>query len=835
MTTPTIGIDNPFVGLRSFEPSESLLFHGRKQHTQQLLRVLASHRFVGVIGTSGSGKSSLVKAGLLPALHRGYLRGASSRWKTAVMRPGASPLSRLAEALCDPKGLALPGPPEDIATRLEENSAALVTLVRDQFEPDPDRDNLLLVVDQFEEVFRIHQEGARDAAFFVSLLLRARDELDVPIFIVLTLRSEYLGDCAQYPGLAEALSEAQYLIPRLTREQREEAIRGPLDMVGADIDDSLVQRLLNDAGDDPDQLPALQHALMKLYEKTPRGARLSLERYGKRLRVGRSLDFHAQAVYEDSLTAPQRKLAEKVFRCLTTTEDGREVRRPTKLGTLYSIVAADSQETCADVRAVVKAFALKENSLLFAGGGADLTDDTLVDISHESLIRQWDLLQEWVRREAEAADWFARLARSAQLHREGRGGLWGNPDAEFAFKGMMEDAWNRQWGDQYCRGFYEAKAFLMESLARIKAIEEEKQQRAREVEELRERKLQAAQQLAEARERELATSQELAATRERELQAAQQLAEAKQRELAASQELAATREREIQAAQQLAEAKQRELEVSQRGRKRLLLALAGLTASTVGLLLFAMLWQQERQQRIRALENQLTAVAGATRVNKADGQRYVYVPAGKFTMGCSTGDAECADDERTPHEVEITRGFWIGQTEVTQAAFEKVMKTNPSRFKGADRPVESVTWDDARAYCEAAAMRLPTEAEWEYAARAGSKEARYGALDQIAWYGGNSKDQTQPVAAKYPNAWGLYDMLGNVWEWTADWYDAKYYDHQPKSSIDPRGPSSPTGTKVLRGGSWVDYPRFVRVSFRAGYEPSDRYSVVGFRCAGELR
>src|SRR5437867_4037683 len=153
MVASITGIDNPFVGLRSFEPSESLLFHGRKQHTQQLLRLLASHRFVGVMGASGSGKSSLVKAGLLPALHRGYLRRASSRWKTAVMRPGASPLARLAEALCDPNGLAIPQPPAGIAGRLEKNSAALVTLVREQFERNREPENLLLVVDQFEEIF----------------------------------------------------------------------------------------------------------------------------------------------------------------------------------------------------------------------------------------------------------------------------------------------------------------------------------------------------------------------------------------------------------------------------------------------------------------------------------------------------------------------------------------------------------------------------------------------------------------------------------------------------------------------------------------------------------
>ena len=796
MATIANGIENPFVGLRSFESSESHLFRGRKQHTQQLLRLLAEHRFVGVIGTSGSGKSSLVKAGLMPALYRGYLRGASSRWKIAVMRPGDSPLSRLAEALCDKNGLALAQPPKEVARRLEENSAALITLVREKLDGVEDRENVLLVVDQFEEIFRTpkdaEQERLRQNAYFVSLLLRAREELEVPIFVVLTMRSEYLGVCAQYPGLAEALSEAQYLIPRLTRDEREEAIRGPLDMVDSGIDDALVQRLLNDAGDGSDQLPALQHALMRLYEATPRGERLSLDRYSKHLHVGQSLNFHAQAIYENDLTELQRKLAEKVFRCLTTTENGNQVRRPTKLGAIYKITGVSSEEAQDDVRAIVAAFAKKDNSILFCGPG----DDPLVDITHESLIRQWDLLKEWVRLECESADWFARLVRSAELNSEGKAGLWANPDFGFVIIRRSKEGWNSHWGDQYRTGFAQAMVFLENSRDAIDAGEREKRQRVEELEHARQRELENAQELAAARERELTTAK--------------------------------------------------------RGRKRLMFALAGLTAATIGLIYFAWLFRQERKltdevrkiaggsalERIQELQNKLAKLqgtdAGKIQINKADGQRYVFIPPGEFTMGCSEGDRECDDDEKPPRKVQLTRGFWIGQTEVTQSAYKKVMKTNPSNFKGDDRPVEQVSWDEANAYCKAVDMRLPTEAEWEYAARAGSKGPRYGQIDLVAWYDGNSKNQTQPVAAKTPNEWGLYDMLGNVWEWVADWYDPKYYDK--KVLNDPPGPaSSPNGTRVVRGGSWYVLPRLVRVSGRLWGEPTLRYNLIGFRCGGELR
>jgi formylglycine-generating enzyme required for sulfatase activity len=220
---------------------------------------------------------------------------------------------------------------------------------------------------------------------------------------------------------------------------------------------------------------------------------------------------------------------------------------------------------------------------------------------------------------------------------------------------------------------------------------------------------------------------------------------------------------------------------------------------------------------------------GQAKLNGKDGQHYVWIPPGSFQMGCSPGDAECYDDEKPAHSVSITKGFWMGQTPVTQAAYERVKGTNPSHFKGENLPVEQVSWDEAKSYCEAAGMRLPTEAEWEYAARAGNGNARYGDLDSIAWYGNNSGNQTRLVGAKEANSWNLYDILGNVWQWTEDWYEA--YDGQRESS-DPAGP--PSGqNRVLRGGSWSDIPQFVRVSVRNRYGPGGRYNFIGVRCVGE--
>lgn len=244
------------------------------------------------------------------------------------------------------------------------------------------------------------------------------------------------------------------------------------------------------------------------------------------------------------------------------------------------------------------------------------------------------------------------------------------------------------------------------------------------------------------------------------------------------------------------------------------------------------------------------------RVNPKDGQRYVWIPPGSFQMGCSPGDSECDADEKPAHPVTISRGFWLGQTEVTVAAYRRFTQAtgrnlpsgvlvtgigeggvniefNPQMPTGpsGERLPVNVGLDDARAYCGWMGGRLPTEAEWEYAARGGSTEARHGSLDSIAWYSGNSGNAAHPVGEKQPNKFGLYDMLGNVWEWVADWYDKDYYAQN--SSGDPQGPETGSA-RVVRGGSWYYRPGSARVSRRYELEPGRRYKFVGFRCAWEV-
>jgi len=219
---------------------------------------------------------------------------------------------------------------------------------------------------------------------------------------------------------------------------------------------------------------------------------------------------------------------------------------------------------------------------------------------------------------------------------------------------------------------------------------------------------------------------------------------------------------------------------------------------------------------------------GDSKINPKDGLRYLWIPPGNVVTGCSPGDDECYEDEFPTRKVILTRGFWLSQTEVTQAAYEKVTGENPSIFNGPNLPVEMVTWDDADYYCTAIGGRLPTEAEWEYAARAGTTGSRYGNLDEIAWYWNNSQLSTHPVAQKKPNAFGLYDMLGNVVEWTHTWYTVQH----SQENINPTGPSS-AEFKSLKGGGWWDDPDLVRASYRSRIEPGDTDYNIGFRCASD--
>ena len=221
--------------------------------------------------------------------------------------------------------------------------------------------------------------------------------------------------------------------------------------------------------------------------------------------------------------------------------------------------------------------------------------------------------------------------------------------------------------------------------------------------------------------------------------------------------------------------------------------------------------------------------AGETRV--FDGMEFVWVPAGEFQMGSASPEASSVEQPVT--QVRIRRGFWLGKYEVTQAQWEGLMGSNPSFFDecGARCPVERVSWNDVQSFIGNLnarsgenRYRLPTEAEWEYAARAGTSLDRYGSLNAIAWYEDNSGDRTQPVGQKEPNAWELHDMLGNVFEWVGDWYGG-----YPGGTVTDPGGAGSGSYRVARGGGLFSNASFCRSSYRLIESPGFRFYNLGFR------
>lgn len=459
MSDLTTWILDPFPGLRPFEPEHSALFFGRDEQTDELLARLQRARFLAIVGESGSGKSSLARAGLIPALQRGYMADAGSRWQIALFRPGDDPTGNLARALEHSGCTGKQGPDLSQTRALLERSS--MGLVRAAAAILPANSNLLVVVDQFEEIFRYRrdtqqQDGGSSAAAFVKLLLTAAQEEDSAIYVVLTMRSDFLGECAHFRGLPEALNGGQYLVPRLTREQKKQVIEGPAAVAGAEFAPNLVQRLLNDISDTADQLPILQHALMRTWEEASagreRGERVSLGHYEAVGGISQALNRHVESAYRE-LGEDDREIAKKVFQRLTERSRGdRDVRRPTKVSELCAVAGAEP----ARVISVVNKFREAGRTFLNSPDADALTGDSVIDITHESLIRLWDTLREWVAEEADSARLYRRLADSAVENRA----AYHDQDLKQALAWREETKPNQAWAERYHPAFAQAMQFL---------------------------------------------------------------------------------------------------------------------------------------------------------------------------------------------------------------------------------------------------------------------------------------------------------------------------------------------------------------------------------------
>lgn len=425
----------PYPGLRAYLRSETDLFFGRESCTDEMVDRLAATRFLAVLGSSGSGKSSLVRTGLLDALELGLHAQAGWNWRIAEFTPGDSPMRNLATALLATVGLSEAELETDVLLgQLEHSPFAAVHWAREHLAPG---ENLLLLVDQFEELFRYGDYAQREEAeAFVALLLESVAS-DAPINVVVTMRSEYLGACALLPGLSERINEGLYLTRRMTREECREAIEGPASVTGFTIEPALVTRLLNDLATlapwesdrdisqlerlsrRADQLPLMQHVLNRLWLRArERDGQVTLT-LADYLEIGElrgALDLHGAEVLT-RLGPKGVEIAEPVFRGLIAgTSIANAVRRPSRFGDIVRLTGLAPEE----VRRVVDAFRAPDCCFLRPTLPAQVDESTIIDISHESLVRQWSLLSDWLRQETEDGARWRQYASEADAYAKGR-------------------------------------------------------------------------------------------------------------------------------------------------------------------------------------------------------------------------------------------------------------------------------------------------------------------------------------------------------------------------------------------------------------------------------
>jgi WD40 repeat protein len=493
----------PFIGLRPFAYPDRDYFFGRRSELDALEPLVARSRFVAIVGSSGSGKSSLIRAGLRPRLEAATDR----EWVWVEMHPGDAPIRELAQGLA----------------RLSDSDKDLMDAWADRLElllrgssfgigecvslfPALKEKRLLLLVDQFEELFRFADlraernhdvataaEHRDEATAFVRLLLTAANSRELPIHIVVTMRSDFIGDCARFHDLPEAVTRSQFLVPGLTRDQRAAVIRGPVERAGGEVDPGLVQRALNDTNEDPDQLPILQHAMMRCWERASsrsdsRAGKhfyLTLDDYEAVGGVAKALSIHANEILSgltrQGASAETTLVTKRIFQALTETDqDGRVVRRPQRFGNLIKYVGTDkegetNEERKRAVRMVVDRLSSPDCSFLRAPARDQLDDDSIIDIGHEALIRRWEMLKgdgstDWIREEQEDAEQYRDLLRDLR-----GSGLIPAEELPEIERWWLRRRPNRSWAQRYTKNrtdqFDAVTAMLRRSQANARQLQ----------------------------------------------------------------------------------------------------------------------------------------------------------------------------------------------------------------------------------------------------------------------------------------------------------------------------------------------------------------------------
>ena len=474
---------NPFPGLRSFGVDESHLFFGREGQSETILQYLANNRFAAVTGASGSGKSSLIYCGLIPLLYGGFISHAGSKWRIIATRPGNKPVQNLAEGLVESESTKIGNTLEKnrknlVYALLRRSSFGLIDAVS-QMGLSKD-ENLLLIFDQFEELFRF-KENRQDSnttinetEAYIKLIVNAVKQTEQPIYVVLTMRSDFIGDCSEFHSFTRLINESNFLIPQMTREDYKNAIVGPLAVANTKIDSTLLHKINNTISEKSDQLPVLQHAMMRTWEiwkkHNEQDSPISIRDYEAAGKIEHALSMHANIAFEE-LDENGKYICKRMFQTLTEkTSDNKGTRHPATIRKIAEV----AQVSISEVIQVVEKFRSNGRSFLTPSEKTPLESNTVIDISHESLMRVWDKLSTWVEEESASVEMYRRLSDAAAMYQTGKTGLLRPPDLQLAISWRKTQKPNISWAKKYHPAFERVMVYLDASEKKYRQEEENK-------------------------------------------------------------------------------------------------------------------------------------------------------------------------------------------------------------------------------------------------------------------------------------------------------------------------------------------------------------------------
>jgi len=459
---------SPFPGLRPFTPEESDFFFGRERESEEIFLKLLRSRFVAVTGASGSGKSSLVLSGLIPRI-KSLSDAGEARWRIFTVRPGSDPLGNLASALAEFSRLENDknGTRDEILRLLREEPDAIGDILRNAAPQSSGK--TLLFIDQFEELFRDGSSGSnpaneKETARFINLITNSVSHNNPDVYLVIAIRSDLITECSRYRGFTNLINGSSYMVSRMNREAIREVISGPVKTIGAEIDPDLVELLVDEITGGPDyQLPILQHALMRTWlrwkELDEPDKPIDFSDYFAIGTLRDAISRHADEIFE-KLDISGKKVCERLFKNITGSgPDNRGIRLPSSIKVLRSSVQCGYDELIK----VVEEFRNPAISVLTPYYPVPLDDNSVIDLSHESIILLWSRLRQWVTEESSSVKMYLQLSELSALYQQGKTGLLKNPELQIALNWRDQNKPALPWAIRHDPAYERAMVYLRTS------------------------------------------------------------------------------------------------------------------------------------------------------------------------------------------------------------------------------------------------------------------------------------------------------------------------------------------------------------------------------------